>query len=150
MTKAHRDGRAALLARPGPGHPAKLEPDQLRLVPDFLSHGAEVYGFRGEVWTCVRVAKVIEEEFGVTHHKAHVFRLLKELGWRPQMPITRAIQRGEPEIERWRVEVWQRLRAEARRERRARVFMDESCFYLQPSVAKTYAPEGHTPVLHEW
>jgi transposase len=150
LTKAHRDGPAALLARPGPGHPAKLEPDQLRLVPDFLSHGAEAYGFRGEVWTCARVAKVIEEEFGVSYHKGHVSRLLKELDWTPQMPITRAIQRDEPEIERWRAEVWPRLRAEARRERRTLVFMDESGFYLLPSVVKTYAPEGRTPVLHEW
>ena len=46
----------------------------------------------------VRVAKVIEEEFGVSSHKSHVSRLLKELGWTPQMPIARAIQRDEQEI----------------------------------------------------
>ena len=32
---------------------------------------------------CARVAKVIEEEFGVSYHKSHVSRLLKELGWTP-------------------------------------------------------------------
>jgi transposase len=47
--------------------------------PDFLSHGAEAYGFRGEVWTCARVANVFEEEFGVTYHRGHVARLLKAL-----------------------------------------------------------------------
>src|SRR5438477_11235862 len=63
VAAARRAGPEALLSRPGPGHPAKLTPAQLRLVPDFLWHGAEAYGFRGDVWTCARVAKVLEEEF---------------------------------------------------------------------------------------
>src|SRR6266571_4403941 len=109
IAKARGEGPAALLARPRPGHPAKLDPDQMRLIPDFLGHGAEAYGFRGEVWTCARVAKVIQEEFGVAYHKGHVSRLLKELSWTPQMPIARAIQRDEPEIEDWRVAVWPRF-----------------------------------------
>ncbi|MBV8314892.1 MAG: IS630 family transposase [Planctomycetaceae bacterium] len=141
---------AALRARPHLGPAAKLEPDQLRLIPDFLSHGAEAYDFRGEVWTCSRVAKVIEEEFGVSYHKGHVARLLKELRGTPQLPIARAIQRDEQEIEQWRVAVWPRLKDEAHRERRALVFVDESGFYLLPGKVRTYAPEGHTPVLHEW
>ncbi|MGA9925699.1 MAG: IS630 family transposase [Isosphaeraceae bacterium] len=150
IARARRDGPAALLSHLAHGRPAKLRPDQRRLIPDFLSHGAEAYGFRGEVWTCARVAKVIEEEFGVSYHKSHVSRLLKELGWTPQMPIARAIQRDEQEIERWRAEAWPRLKAQACRERRALVFVDESGFYLLPGRVKTYAPEGHTPILHEW
>src|SRR3954451_8629025 len=150
LAKARDDGPAALLSRPSPGPPPKLEPAQVRLIPDFLSHGAEAYGFRGEVWTCARVAKVIEEEFGVSYHKGHVCRLLKELHWTPQLPIVRAIQRDEQEIERWRIEVGPRLKKEARRERRALVFVDESGFYLLPGKVRTYAPEGHTPVLPEW
>ena len=96
------------------------------------------------------MAKVIEEEFGVSYHKGHVSRLLKELGWTPQMPIARAIQGDEREIERWRAEVWPRLKAQARRERWTLVFVDESGFYLLPGRVKTSDPEGHPPVLHEW
>jgi transposase len=150
FARALRDGPTALLAQSRHGPTAKLKQDQIRLIPDFLGHGAEAYGFRGEVWTCARVAKVIEEEFGVAYHRGHVARLLKELHWTPQMPITRAIQRNEREIERWRVEVWPRLKVEACRERRTLVFVDESGFYLLPGKVRTYAPEGHTPVLHEW
>jgi transposase len=72
------------------------------------------------------VAKVIAEEFGVSYHKIHVSRLLKELGWTSQLPIARAIQRDEREIERWRVEFWPRLKLQACLERRALVFVDES------------------------
>jgi hypothetical protein len=38
------------------------------------------HSFRGELWTCARIALVIKEEFGVVYHKAHVSRLLKALG----------------------------------------------------------------------
>jgi transposase len=150
LAAARRDGPAALLARPAPGHPARLTPAQLRLIPDFLWHGPEAYGFRGEVWTCARVARVIAEEFGVSYHKGHVSRLLKDLGWTPQVPITRAIQRDDAEVERWRAEVWPELRRRARRERRVLVFVDESGFYLLPGVVKTYGPAGDTPVIPEW
>src|SRR5262245_26792222 len=74
---AARLGVAALRSHPSPGAPPKLTPQQRRLIPDCLSHGAEAYGFRGDVWTCARVAWVIEQEFGVSHHHDHVSRLLK-------------------------------------------------------------------------
>jgi transposase len=142
-------GPEALRAHPGPGRPPKLSSAQKRLIPEFLWHGAEAYGFRGEVWTCARVAQVIEEEFGVRYHKDHVGRLLRALHWTPQVPIRRAIQRDEEAIRRWRDEVWPDLQRRARRERRVLVFEDESGFYLLPGVVRTYAPEAQTPVLHE-
>jgi transposase len=115
MTAVERQGDAALRARPHPGATPRLSEAQKRLIPDFLLHGAEAYGFRGEVWTCARVVKVIESEFGVLYHKAHVSRLLKELDWTPQKPIRRAAQRNEVEIASWRTEVWPELKKERRR-----------------------------------
>ena len=142
-------GPEALRAHPVPGRPPKLSSAQRRLIPEFLWHGTEAYGFRGEVWTCARIALVIEEEFGVRYHKDHVGRLLKEQGWTPQMPIRRAIQRDEKAIQRWRTEMWPDLRKRARRERRVLVFEDESGFYLLPGMVRTYAPEAQTPVIRE-
>src|SRR3954468_16741468 len=142
-------GTEALRAHPSPGHPPKLSAAHKRLIPEFLWHGAEAYGFRGEVWTCARVARVIEDEFGVRYHKDHVSRLLRELHWTPQVPIRRAIQRDEEAIRRWREEVWPDLRRRASRERRVLVFEDESGFYLLPGLVRTYAPEAQTPVIRE-
>src|SRR6266849_1737129 len=105
--------------------------------------------FSGEVWTCARIAKVIAEEFGVSYHKDHVSRLLRELHWTPQVPIKRAIQRDEGAIRQWRDEVWPELQRRAKRERRRLVFEDESGFYLLPGLVRTYAPEGQTPVIRE-
>lgn len=147
---ARREGPRALLSHPSPGRPPRLKPEQRDLIPDFLWHGAEAYGFRGDLWTCGRVAKVLHEELGVVYHPGHVSRILKDLGWTPQIPITRAIQRNEGEIERWQQEVWPELVKQANRERRTLVFVDESGFYLLPSKVRTYAPEGVRPVLHEW
>jgi len=144
-----RGGTAALRTRPAPGHPPKLSPDQKRLIPEFLWHGAEAYGFRGEVWTCARITQVILEEFGVRYHKGHVGKLLAQLHWTPQMPIRRAIQRDEQAIQLWRAEVWPELLKKARRERRVLVFEDESGFYLLPGLVRTYAPQGQTPIIHE-
>jgi transposase len=151
LAAARRGGRDAVLSHLSHcGMTPKLTPEQVRLIPDFLWHGAEAYGFRGEVWTCERVAGVLSEEFGVSYSKSQVSRLLKRLGWTPQVPITRAIQRDEEAIERWRTESWPLLKERARQERRALVFVDESGFYLLPGVVKTYAPKGQTPVVDEW
>jgi transposase len=149
LTAAERGGPEALRTHPPPGHPPRLSATQKRLIPEFLWHGPEAYGFRGQVWTCARVARVIEKEFGVRYHKDHVGRLLRELHWTPQVPITRAIQRDEQAIERWRDEVWPDRRRQVRRERRVLIFVDEAGFYLLPGVVRTYAPEGLTPVLRE-
>jgi len=149
LARARDGGAAALHARPAPGRPPKLSPEQKRLIPEFLWHGPEAYGFRGQVWTRARIARVIEEEFGVRYHKAHVGRLLQELHWTPQVPIRRAVQRDEETIRRWRDEVWPELQRRARRERRVLVFEDESGFYLLPGLVRTYAPEARTPVIRE-
>jgi transposase len=147
LARARAEGADVLRARPIPGRPPRLSAEQRRLIPEFLSHGAEAYGFRGEVWTCARVAAVIQDEFGVHYHKDHVGRLLQALHWTPQMPITRALQRDEAVISRWRQEIWPQLRQQARREHRTLVLTDESGFYLLPGLVRTYAPEAQTPIL---
>ncbi len=109
LAKAREDGGAAWRAKPRPTGPIKLTEAQLRSIPELLSHGAEAYGFRGDMWTCARVATVLWEEFGVSY-KAHVSRLLKRLAWTPQLPIERAAQRDEALIEQWRLQVWPELK----------------------------------------
>jgi transposase len=103
-------GEAALKDRPKPGSPRRLSAEERQRIPDLLKRGAESFGFRGDLWTCSRVAKVIEQEFGVAYHPAHVSRILKELDWTPQKPIRRAKQRQEFEILRWKEERWPELK----------------------------------------
>ena len=149
LALARQGGPTALRSRSAAGPAPKLTSEQKSRIPELLWHGAEAYGFRGEVWTCRRIAQVIAEEFGVRYHKDHVSRLLKELHWTPQVPIRRALQRDEKAIERWRIGVWPELQRRARQERRVLVFEDESGFYLLPGLVKTYGPAGETPILRE-
>ncbi len=110
MQAVRKAGESGLQARPHPGASPRLAGAELALLPELLAAGAEAYGFRGEVWTCARVAVVIEWEFGVSYHKAHVSRLLQALDWTPQKPLKRATQRAEQEVARWRTEVWPELK----------------------------------------
>jgi transposase len=110
MTRVAQEGEEALRARPHLGAAPKLTKDQVQMIPEFLSHGAEAYGFRGEVWTCARIKEVIKREFAVTYHKDHVSRLLKALRWTPQKPAERAAQRDEQKIIEWREETWPELK----------------------------------------
>jgi transposase len=150
LAAAHVGGKQALRSRPSPGRPSRLSEEQWQRLPDLLWHGAEAYGFRGDLWTCERIVGMLAQELGVCYSKSQVSRLLKQMGWTPQVPITRAIQRDEEAIAHWRVHTWPLLKEMARREHRHLIFVDESGFYLLPSIVKTYAPRGQTPILDEW
>jgi transposase len=110
--KRARDGGGAqaLKRRPAPGARPRLSEEQRTKLPELLKRGAEAHGFRGEVWTCERVAIVIRKEFGVGYHPAHVSRLLKALGHSLHKPQRRANQRDEGAIERWKEERWPQLK----------------------------------------
>jgi transposase len=110
MKRAHEGGVEALRRRPSPGPQPRLSVQQRAQIPTLLARGAESFGFRGDVWTTKRVATIIEREFGVRYHPAHVSRLLRDIGWSYQKPIKRASQRDEVAIETWLKERWPALK----------------------------------------
>jgi len=110
MKRGREGGVQALKRRPAPGAPPRLSKEQRAKVPELLEWGAQAYGFRGEVWTCGRVAEVIRREFGVVYHPAHVSRLLKALRQSLQKPQRRANQRDEDAIEHWKEKRWPSLK----------------------------------------
>ena len=110
MKRAKQEGIEALKHRTPPGAKARLSEDERAKLPELLARGAPAHGFRGEVWTCARVAEVIRKEFGVSYHPAHVSRLLRALGLSLQKPMPRAKQRDEEAIRRWKEERWPELK----------------------------------------
>jgi putative transposase len=48
--------------------------------------------------------------FGIRYHVDHIGRLLHSLGWSPQRPQRRAVERNEREIQRWVKEEWPRIK----------------------------------------
>lgn len=105
-----KKGVAALKAKPASGRPLLLDTKARRQMERVLLKGAAAAGFPTDLWTCPRVAQVIQSRFGVTYHVDHIGRLLHGLGWSPQKPERRAVERDEAEIRRWAKEDWPRVK----------------------------------------
>lgn len=113
--KASTEGVEGLRKRKGGGPKPRLSAEQMNQLPTLLSQGAEHFGFRGDVWTRARVASVIQQTFGVTYSLTHIGWLLDKIGWSRQKPLTRASQRDEVVIERWRPETWLEVQKKPKR-----------------------------------
>ena len=89
-----RAGRAGRL-------PCLDEADKARLV-ELLLQGPERLGYETRLWTCPRVADLIERNFEVEYHPGHVWRILRQLHWSVQQPVGRALERNEALIDEWK------------------------------------------------
>jgi transposase len=83
IKRGRTSGEAGLTEQPNSGAPMRLSAADRQKLPGLLERGAESFGIRDELWICARVGKLIEREFGVRYHPAHVSRILKDLGWTP-------------------------------------------------------------------
>ena len=104
LKKAARAGRK----------PELTEADGQRLQ-QWLWQGPEKLGYETPLWTCARVAHLIQKEFGVAYHRGHVWKILDDLGWSCQRPVGRARERNEEEIRRWRRVRWPEIKKSPKR-----------------------------------
>ena len=105
-----RGGLKALKVRTSPGRPVKLSEAQRRRLVRLLLKGAMAYGHSTELWTTTRIAQLIKQQLGVSYHRDHVGRLMHRLGWSHQKPESRALERDDEAIERWRRQQWPRVK----------------------------------------
>ena len=108
LQKAERAGRKPLLS------PA----DRQRLV-ERLRQGPERLGYETPLWTCPRVAHLIEDEFDVRYHEGHVWKILVSLRWSPQRPTGKARERNESQIRDWKRKKWPAIKKAASRAARS-------------------------------
>jgi transposase len=99
-------GMEALKAKPHPGRAARLSDRQKERLKAVLLAGPVAAGYLTDLWTCPRVAQIIERRFGVRYDPSHVWRILRSLRWSCQKPERRARERDEKAIERWHKEEW--------------------------------------------
>jgi transposase len=156
VSSVHRWRRLAkrphgLQAKPNPGPTPGLSDYHLRRLEQLLLQGAKKHGWPNQLWTADRVARLIQERFGISYHPEHVRKILKQrLNWTSQKPRRKARERNDKEVERWLDDELPRILREAFRRQAHVVFLDESGFQLTPSVRRTLAPRGQTPVLDCW
>ena len=112
----HRgEGKRGLGARKTPGRPSLLEAGQQKRLRTILLKGASAVGFDGDLWTCPRIREVIRREFGIAYHVDHVCRLLHALGFTPQKPERKAVERDEKQIRNWVRHTWPRIKKKPRK-----------------------------------
>jgi transposase len=87
-----------------------LDVQSLKWLERDLLEGARAAGFPTDLWTCPRIAELIQSRFGVHYEVSGVWRLLRALGWTPQKPERRAVERKEREIQRWIKKEWPRIK----------------------------------------
>ena len=104
-TVSHQ-GEKALDAAGRAGRKPLLDEKQRGRLMARLLEGPEKLGYETPLWTCDRVAHLIQEEFDVQYHSGHVWKILRQLNWSPQRPAGRALERNEPAIQQWKRKTW--------------------------------------------
>jgi transposase len=109
-----KNGEGGLVAKPVPGRPSKLTARQRKWLVARLLKGAKANGFPTDLWTCPRIAKVIEDRYGVHYHVDHIPRLMGSRGFSAQKPEKQAVERDEERIARWVARDWRRIKKRRR------------------------------------
>jgi transposase len=106
------DGEAGLVSKGPSGTGCRLSPEQLDRLATALKEGPAVHGYiEDQRWTLARIADLIARLFGVRYTLRGVSFLLHRVGFSPQMPKHRPVERDEEAVATWREEVWARAKS---------------------------------------
>ncbi len=107
-------GRAGLASRGPGGAECKLDDAQLDRLAAELDRGPAAQQWADwtsdQRWTLARVAALIQRLFGIDYTLRGVSYLLHRIGWTPQVPARRAVERDEDAISAWRATTWAKVR----------------------------------------
>lgn len=107
----HQSGMHGLKAIPNVHPTCALDERELRCLEQLLLKGSFNLGYDDGLWTCARVAELIDKEFGVSYHPMSIARLLHtRLGWTVQRPQRQAKERDEDEVQRWMDGEWAKIK----------------------------------------
>ena len=101
------DGPEALQSKGCAGARSKLSDEQVRRLQQRLQAGPAAAGYgEDQRWTLSRVVTLIATTCHVQYSIKGASLLLHRMGWTPQMPSHRAIERDETAIVAWRRHKW--------------------------------------------
>ena len=101
LARYQAHGVEGLLEGQRSGRPAELTARQREQLGDVLDSGPVAYGLDAGVWTSPTIAWVIEEEFSVHYHPAHVRKLLHGMGFSVQRPKRVLARADHAQQDRW-------------------------------------------------
>jgi transposase len=110
--RAWRAGGQEALASRGPGGSAcRLDEGQLEQLRAALEAGPAAHGWvQDQRWTLARAVSVAARLFGVSCTLRGMSFLLHRIGYSPQVPVHRAVERDEAAIAEWRAVTWAKAR----------------------------------------
>jgi transposase len=136
-----------LLHKPRPGRPRRLDDGQLQELSEQLKRGPEAHGWQNNLWTSGRVREVIKRQFKVDYCRSQVWHILTDhLHWSAKRPVQQLKSRNDAMISAWTIETFPRIVKEAAKRRAYLVFVDETGFMMYPTIRKSFAPPGNTPI----
>jgi putative transposase len=101
------DGEAGLASKGPSGSDCRLSDAQLEALAAALDEGPAAFGYvEDQRWTLARVAELVVRLFRQRYTLRGVSLLLHRLGFSPQIPKHRPVERDEAAIATWRREVW--------------------------------------------
>jgi transposase len=104
-------GEAALASRGPGGAVCRLDDGQVARLRAALEGGPAAWGWgQDQRWTLARVTALIARQFHVGYTLRGASYLLHRLGYSPQVPIHRAVERDEQAIAAWKATAWVKLR----------------------------------------
>ena len=102
-----RGGTAALASKGPLGQRCRLSAKSQAKLAVFLDQGPAAHGWdEDQCWTGARVATLIGRKFHVSYTPGAAARLMRRLGFTPQQPVRRAVQRDQDAIEAWKETTW--------------------------------------------
>jgi transposase len=104
-------GQAALASKGAGGAVCRLNSGQVARLRAALEGGPAARGWdQDQRWTLARVTTLIALLFHVRYTLRGTSYLLHRLGYSPQVPIHRALERDEQAIAAWKATTWVKLR----------------------------------------
>jgi transposase len=104
-------GQAALASKGAGGAVCRLNSGQVARLRAALEGGPAARGWdQDQRWTLARVTTLIARLFHVRYTLRGTSYLLHRLGYSPQVPIHRALERDEQAIAAWKATTWVKLR----------------------------------------
>ena len=91
-----------------------------------MEKGARAYGYPTDLWTLRRVAGVLRKERRVRYTPSGVWRMLRKMGFSPQVPMTLTSERDEKGIRQWVRRTWPAILEHAPRTKATTVIADGS------------------------
>lgn len=97
-----KGGLTALKSKGNSGFPSSLTPEKRKVFKRAILKGPRAYGFETDLWTLSRLSSVMKKVCKIEFGETWIWHIVRDLGFTPQKPQVKAIQRDEKAIKGWK------------------------------------------------